>query len=332
VKTVADVDGVLVIDKPEGLTSHDVVAIARRALGEKRIGHTGTLDPLATGVLPLACGRATRLVRFLTASDKDYEATIRFGITTSSFDITGEETSRSGGVPSRQAVLEAIARLSGEYLQTPPAYSAKKVGGRRAYDFAREDEEVVLTPVPVHVSRAELTAFGDDRAAVSLTSSPGFYVRTFAHELGRLVGTGACLEALRRTRSGEFRLAEALTIEALQDGVAEVDLIPIDRLLSAFPSVVVTDEGLARVTHGRQLDVGHYIVHAATAEAHGLRGPSEARDGSRSSDGRDGSAGASALAAQGHRWIRILDSRGRLTALGTSGTAPGSLHPAIVLI
>jgi tRNA pseudouridine55 synthase len=158
------VDGVLVIDKPEGLTSHDVVAAARRALAEKRIGHTGTLDPLATGVLPLACGRATRLVRFLTASDKDYEATIRFGMTTKSFDITGEETSHSGDIPSREAVLAAIDQLRGEYLQTPPAYSAKKVGGRRAYDFARDEEEVVLTPVPVTVSRAELTALSGDRA------------------------------------------------------------------------------------------------------------------------------------------------------------------------
>ncbi len=160
-------DGVLVIDKPEGLTSHDVVAVARRVLGEKRIGHTGTLDPLATGVLPLACGRATRLVRFLTASDKDYDATIRFGLTTDSYDITGEETSHSGDVPSREAVLQAIDQLRGEYLQTPPAYSAKKVGGRRAYDLARTEEDVVLTPVPVRVSRAELTGFEGERAAVT---------------------------------------------------------------------------------------------------------------------------------------------------------------------
>ena len=299
-------DGVLVIDKPEGLTSHDVVAIARRALAEKRVGHTGTLDPLATGVLPLACGRATRLVRFLTASDKDYEATIRFGMTTNSFDITGEETSHSGAIPSREAVLAAIDQLRGEYMQTPPAYSAKKVGGRRAYDFARDEEEVVLTPVAVHVSRAELTSFDGERATVSLTSSPGFYVRTFAHELGRLVGAGACLEALRRTRSGEFRLAEALTIEALHDGVAEVDLIPVERLLPAVPSVVVTDEGLARVTHGRQLEAGHYALRpSATAEAPAKSEP---------------------------RWIRIFDSGGRLTALGTVGTTSGSLHPAIVLI
>jgi tRNA pseudouridine55 synthase len=298
-------DGVLVIDKPEGLTSHDVVAIARRALGEKRIGHTGTLDPLATGVLPLACGRATRLVRFLAASDKDYEATIRFGLTTDSFDITGEETSRSGDAPTREAVLTAIGQLRGDYLQVPPAYSAKKVAGRRAYDFARSDEEVVLTPVPVRVSRAELTDFNGERATVSVTSSPGFYVRTFAHELGRLVGTGACLEALRRTRSGEFRLEEALPMEALQDEDTHVDLIPVERLLTAFPSVVVTDEGLARVTHGRPLEIEHYSAR---------------------------SAGASVPASGEPEWTRIFDSGGRLTALGTGGSIRGSLHPAIVLI
>src|SRR5262245_59302598 len=119
-------DGVLVIDKPEGLTSHDVVAVARRSTGEKRIGHTGTLDPLATGVLPLACGHATRLVRFLSASSKDYDAIIRFGMTTDSYDVTGEETSRTDAEPSREAVGAAVASLRGEYMQMPPAYSAKK--------------------------------------------------------------------------------------------------------------------------------------------------------------------------------------------------------------
>src|SRR5512146_1592215 len=130
-------DGVVVIDKPEGLTSHDVVSTARRLLGEKRIGHTGTLDPMATGVLPLACGRATRLVRILSASDKDYEATILFGVTTDTLDVTGEETSRSGRAPSREDLVAALRAFEGEQMQVPPAYSAKKVGGRRAYDLAR---------------------------------------------------------------------------------------------------------------------------------------------------------------------------------------------------
>lgn len=293
-------DGVLVVDKPEGLTSHDVVAVARRALGEKRIGHTGTLDPLATGVLPLACGRATRLVRFLTASDKDYEAVIRFGRTTDSFDITGEETSRTDVEPAREAVEAALASLRGEYLQMPPAYSAKKVGGRRAYDLARSDQAVTLTAVPVRVARAELIEFSGARATVSLTCSAGFYVRSFAHELGIRVNAGACLEALRRTRSGEFRLSEALTLEALHEGVAETDLIPLERLLPGFPAAVVTDEGLTRVSHGRTLERGHYAFRLE---------PDAAAE-----------------------WVRIFDSAGRLAALGRRGTPGGSLHPDIVLI
>src|ERR1041384_1025731 len=125
-------DGVLVVDKPEGLTSHDVVSTARRILGEKRIGHTGTLDPLATGVLPLACGRATRLVRFLRGSDKEYDAVVLCGVTTDTLDVTGEETGRSGATPARDALVAALRALEGEQMQVPPAYSAKKVGGRRA--------------------------------------------------------------------------------------------------------------------------------------------------------------------------------------------------------
>ena len=285
-------DGVLVIDKPEGLTSHDVVAVARRALGESRIGHTGTLDPLATGVLPLAVGRATRLVRFLTASDKDYDATIRFGLTTDSYDITGDETSRSGLHPDRDALVGAIESLTGEYLQTPPAYSAKKVGGKRAYALARRDESPELRAVPVTVSRAELVAFDGGNARVLLTGSAGFYVRSFAHELGQRVGTGACLETLRRTRSGEFGLADAVPMETLLgDPPAAGRLIPLERLLTGFPGVHVTAEGRNRVSHGQEIP--------ATAA-----GP----------------------------WVRLLDPDGRLIAVAEPGSAPNSLHPAVVLI
>src|SRR5262245_57587845 len=162
-------DGVLVIDKPQGLTSHDVVAVARRCLRERRIGHTGTLDPLATGVLPLACGRATRLVRFFVSSDKDYDAVIRFGMTTDSYDITGNETSRSGHVPTREAIEEALESLRGEYRQVPPAYSAKKVAGERAYALARRDQEVSLAPVPVTVTHAEISEFPGETARIRLT-------------------------------------------------------------------------------------------------------------------------------------------------------------------
>lgn len=309
-------DGVLVVDKPPGMTSHDVVALARRALGERRIGHTGTLDPIATGVLPLACGRATRLVRFLSASDKDYEAGIRFGLTTDTYDITGAETDRTDRHPDAAAVEAALESLRGEYLQRPPPYSAKKVGGRRAYTLARRDEAVVLAPVPVHVTRAELVACQAGTATIRITCSAGFYVRSFAHTLGELVGTGACLETLRRTRSGEFDLRGAVSATELTGGAGAADrLIPLERLLPGFPAVVVTDEGRRHVADGRPL------------------GPSQIRGTSPGplSDERPAPpappAGAS---ADPTAWYRILDAGGRLIALGTAG--PGALHPSIVLI
>jgi tRNA pseudouridine55 synthase len=291
-------DGVLVVDKPQGITSHDVVAAARRALGEPRIGHTGTLDPLATGVLPLAIGRATRLVRFLTASDKDYAATIRFGVTTDSYDITGAETGRTGKVPSREAILDAIQRLTGDYLQMPPAFSAKKVEGRRAYQLARQEQPVTLTPVPVRVPRADLIDVTDACAKVVLTCSAGFYVRSFAHALGELTGTGACLEALQRTRSGEFSLEAALPMQSLQDPArVAASLVPLAGVLGGFPAVTITERGRSHVSHGRELGPEDVTAPLEAAE-----------------------------------WIRLLDGNGILVALATSGRTPGSLHPSIVLI
>jgi len=300
-------NGILVVDKPQGLTSHDVVAVARRALRESRIGHTGTLDPLATGVLPLAIGRATRLVRFLTASDKDYLATIRFGATTDSYDADGEETSRSDRHPDRAGVEAAVEHLRGRYDQLPPPFSAKKVGGQRAYDLARRKAEVTLTPAPVEVSRAEVLHFDGWTAQIALTVSAGFYVRSFTHALGQAVGTGAYLEALQRTRSGDFRLEEAMSLEDLhgntdgpgaREGSREAVLewlLPLEELLKAFPSVVVTDEGRVWVGHGRELGVSQY-------------------EGAASGD-----------------WVRLFDATGHLLAIATPGQTPGSLHPAVVL-
>jgi tRNA pseudouridine55 synthase len=293
-------DGVIVIDKPEGMTSHDVVSAARRLLREKRVGHTGTLDPLATGVLPLVCGRATRLARFLSASDKDYDAVIRFGLTTDTYDIRGEETSRSRQVPTREAVERAIESLTGEYLQLPPAYSAKKVGGRRAYELARKAETVELTPVPVRVSRADVTAFDGESVAVSLTCSAGFYVRAFAHSLGELTGAGACLASLRRTRSGEFWLAGAVGLDALDPDEDELGdwLIPMGQLLPGLPAVQLTGEGLIRVSHGQTIEPTDVVAP----------GPVDPP------------------------WVRLLDPGGALVALATPGPTPGSLHPSVVLI
>jgi tRNA pseudouridine55 synthase len=305
-------DGVIVIDKPEGLTSHDVVVAARRLFGEKRIGHTGTLDPLATGVLPLACGRATRLVRFLSAAEKEYEATILFGVTTDTLDVTGEEISRSGRAPSRETLVAALRSFEGEQLQVPPAYSAKKVAGRRAYELARRDEPVALDPVRVRVSRIELLEDGNDRCRVRLTCSAGFYVRALARDLGERCGTGATLEALRRTRSGDFTLDEAIDLDTLgpvrdrtnpesrvPNPGMETALIPMERLLPGFPAVTVTAEGLTRVSHGQ---------HVRPVDLTG-----------------DAPVGAA-------EWVRLLDSSGALVGLGTPERLSGFLHPEVVLI
>jgi len=328
-------DGILVIDKPQGLTSHDVVAAARRALRESRIGHTGTLDPLATGVLPLAIGRATRLVRFLTPSDKDYLATIRFGATTDSYDADGEETSRSDRHPDRHGLEAALAGLRGRYDQLPPAFSAKKIAGRRAYDLARRNEAVTLTAVPVEASRAEVMAFDGWSAQIGLTCSAGFYVRSFAHALGEAVGTGAYLEALQRTRSGEFRLDGAMALEDLysdadapgaRDGSREAVLnwlIPMEDLLKDFPAAVLTEEGRVRVGHGREVGPGQYQFPTPDSRGPGFKIRSLTSDFQ-----------ARQPAARGPKpedWVRLLDSAGHLLALATAGPVPGSLHPTVVL-
>jgi len=297
-------DGVLVVDKPHGLTSHDVVAVARRCLNESRIGHTGTLDPLATGVLPLACGRATRLVRFLSASEKHYDATIRFGLTTDSYDVTGTEVSRSDTVPTREAVECALESLRGSHLQMPPAFSAKKVAGQRAYAMARRAEPVALQPVPVRLMTTDLLEFTGASARVALSCSAGFYVRSFAHAIGEQVGTGACLEALRRTRSGTFDLSHAVTLDDLQRDPmgAASRAVPLERLLLDLPSARLTDEGRSRVSHGQDVDSAHvWPEDSACLEAHAAE------------------------------WVRLLDSGGRLIALGTPSRNSHALHPTVVL-
>jgi tRNA pseudouridine55 synthase len=193
-------------------------------------------------VLPLAIGKATRLVRFLSASDKDYDAVIRFGRATDSYDATGTTTAESPMRPTRTAVEFGLLALSGSYDQMPPAYSAKKVDALLAYSMSRRDEPVALKAVPVTVSRALLTALDDDTARVSITCSAGFYVRSFAHELGRMLGCGACLEALRRTRSGEFTLDAAVPFEWLA-AAPETRGLQLSRLQSAMvaPAALLSD-------------------------------------------------------------------------------------------
>lgn len=210
-------EGLLLVDKPAGVTSHDVVAIARRALGERRIGHAGTLDPFATGLLVLLAGRMTRLLPYIDGEPKVYEATIRFGAETDTDDATGR-TVREAPLPIRADVDRAIAALTGGIDQEPPAYSAKQVGGRRAYDAARQGTPVKLPPARVTVHSWEITRRTTDALDAVITCSGGTYIRALARDLGRQAGSAAHLAVLRRTRSGPFRVTDACGFDALRDG------------------------------------------------------------------------------------------------------------------
>jgi tRNA pseudouridine55 synthase len=250
--------GVLVVDKPAGMTSHDVVHGVRRALGGVRVGHTGTLDPFATGVLPLVVGRATRLAPYYSGAGKVYLATIRLGWATTTYDHTGETTWQgpaSEPRPAADAIARAVADFVGAHDQIPPPFSAKKAGGVPAYERARRGEDVVLRPVRVTAHAIDLVAVEADLVTLRIDCSAGYYVRSLAHDLGRALGTGGHLAALRRTRSGPFDLEAAVGLEpVLRDpSSAWPRLIPVDALLTDLPAVVLTAEGVAWVQHGRAI-------------------------------------------------------------------------------
>lgn len=209
------VAGLLLIDKPAGITSHDVVDIARRAYGERSIGHLGTLDPFATGLLVLLLGRSTRLATFIDNEPKVYEATIRFGEETDTGDPTGDVI-RTAPPPSSEAVLAAIPSLTGDILQVPPEFSAKKVLGAPAYRAARAGASVVLAPNPVRVHEWTVESLTDTELKVAISCGGGTYIRALGRDLGRACGSAAHLVSLRRTRSGEFDVRDAATIDDLR--------------------------------------------------------------------------------------------------------------------
>jgi tRNA pseudouridine55 synthase len=213
--TGSTTDGCLLVDKPAGMTSHDVVDIVRRAYGERSIGHLGTLDPFATGLLVLLLGRSTRLATFIDNEPKVYEATIRFGTETDTDDCTGTVTVERG-VPADAAVEAAIEALTGVINQVPPAYSAKKVGGVRAYDKAREGEPLTLAPARVTVNEWNTLAIRPGERDVRITCGAGTYIRALARDLGRLSESAAHLSALRRTASGTFDVRDAATLEQIR--------------------------------------------------------------------------------------------------------------------
>jgi tRNA pseudouridine55 synthase len=206
----------LLVDKPAGMTSHDVVQHVRRIYGERSIGHLGTLDPFATGLLILLIGRVTRLANFLNIEPKAYEAAIQFGAETETDDATGSVT-RTAPLPSAETVHAAIRSLTGMISQVPPAYSAKSVDGTRAYDAARRGEPLELGPVQVRVDSWQLTKVGDDFVRATITCGSGTYIRSLARDLGRLTSSAAHLSSLRRIRIGDFYLSDATPLSALAD-------------------------------------------------------------------------------------------------------------------
>jgi len=260
-------DGLLLVDKPAGVTSHDVVNAARRALGEKRIGHAGTLDPFATGLLVLLVGRATRLLPHVSGDPKVYEATIRFGVETDTEDLLGEVTVEAP-LPARDAVERAIPALTGEIDQVPPAYSAKRVGGRRAYALARAGAAVELAPSRVRVDRWELLDWRGDACDVRITCGGGTYIRSLARDLGRRAGSAAHLTALRRTRSGAFDVRDAAPLDDVREGKAPLG--PVTAALPELPVQRVSEDEAARL--GRGIDVAALVPGAWGALVHAQTG------------------------------------------------------------
>ena len=255
-------DGLLLVDKPAGVTSHDVVLAARRAFGEKRVGHAGTLDPFATGLLVLLFGRATRLLPHLDGVPKEYEAAIAFGRETDTDDLDGA-TVREAPPPTDEAISAALPQLTGTLHQLPPAYSAKRVGGRRAYEAARAGDTLELAPAEVEVFEwRDLRREGDTLFA-TISCGGGTYIRALARDLGRLTGSAAHLTALRRTRSGPFHVCDAVTLDQVREGTAA--LRPALDALPTLPRVALTPLDAERVLRGIAVDRGEGASTAVRA-------------------------------------------------------------------
>ncbi len=243
-------NGIFIIDKPEGMTSHDVVQSIRRIFNIAKAGHLGTLDPLATGVLPVCVGKATRLAQFLPSSPKEYTGEIRFGFSTNTYDRegfpAGPEVPFDG---AKDDIRRMMQSLTGVLDQVPPPFSAKKIAGVRSYKLARTNRTIEMAPVKVEIQQFELLSLDPPFAKFIVVCSAGTYVRSLVHDLGRKAGCGAHLTALRRTRSGEFRIEDAIGL----DRITEAKLISINRLLSSWPSIEVSESDESRVAHGNRI-------------------------------------------------------------------------------
>ena len=292
-------DGVIIVDKPREWTSHDVVNKMRRLAGTRKVGHLGTLDPGATGVLPLVIGRATRLAQFFTRNDKTYQGVIHFGYSTDSYDMDGVATSPETPVILDRQSLEALLdRFRGEIQQVPPPVSAKKVAGRPAYELARKGQPVELEPVTVNIYELQLLSVEGCEATVLLHCSAGTYVRSIAHDAGQALGCGAFLKSLRRIASGDFNIERARTLEELaalaKDGQLQEALIPAAELLPAFPAELVDAITAGHIRNGRDFRVS----------------PFQAREGT--------------------RYVKAVTPQGELVAIGEA-RLPHLYHPVLVL-
>jgi tRNA pseudouridine55 synthase len=310
----AELHGVLVIDKPQGPTSHDIVAVARRALREKRIGHTGTLDPMATGVLPLVLGKATRLAALLSSDEKSYDAAVRLGEATATYDAA--ERIAAGTAPpiapdvQRADIDRVVERFRGSFDQVPPPFSAKKLGGTPAYKLARKDQAPALAPVRVTVHALEVLGYEDGLLRLRVQSSSGFYVRSLAHDIGVQLGCGAHLEGLRRTRAGTFTLDGAVTVDELtgRPDIARERTIPLRRLLTHIPAALLNAQGARKASHGNPLALSD-LRETGSGTIFGTRVPEE----------------------QPMPSVRLLDPDGELIGIAKLA-ADGLLRPYVVLV
>lgn len=267
-------NGIILVDKPQDWTSHDVVAKLRGVLHERRIGHSGTLDPLATGLLVVFVGRATRAVEFAEADSKEYLAGLRLGVSTDTQDIAGNVIAKCDALPDEAAVRETLCRFIGDIEQIPPMYSAIKIGGKKLYELARRGESVERTPRKITVSSIDIVDKDGTDYILNISCSKGTYVRTLCNDIGDALGCGACMSSLRRTRAGAFSVDEAHSLEdieaaALEDRLSDI-ILPVDALLATFPKLTVSESAAKRLKNGNVIKVsaedGDYRVYSDSEE------------------------------------------------------------------
>ncbi len=263
-------NGIISIDKPQGWTSQDVTAKLRRVFQTRRIGHGGTLDPMATGVLPVFVGRATRGVEFFEHAEKTYEATLRLGLTTDTEDITGTVLTRQEVSVTEEAFLDILSRFRGDIFQVPPMYSALKVNGQKLYDLARKGREVERKPRPITIFRLECLEFSGSEARLLVQCSKGTYIRTLCKDIGEALGCGGCMAALRRVQAGAYTIEDSVKLEELLRAWESGEdvtkrLLPVDSMFAQYPALTLTPNQARRIRNGNAFSTtvspGRYRVY-----------------------------------------------------------------------